>query len=173
KVPLTLAILKGLLVYADGKTYALPVSSVTEIIHATANDIHMVDGREVIWLREHVLPLLDVVPAASDVVPAAVGRKSGAQRRNRGSFYAVVVQVNGARYALAVDELGGEEELVIKGIHDGLVTTVLVIGASILVKGRVALLLNLLAVVGRTAPTTTAPMLPPAPTHEPRAGGLA
>src|SRR5207249_4248023 len=88
KVPLTLAMLKGLLVHADGKTYALPVSSVAEIIRATSNDIHMVDGREVIWARENVLPLLRIGSARRDL-----------------HFYGVVVSVNGARYALAVDEL--------------------------------------------------------------------
>src|SRR5205814_2856248 len=112
KVPLTLAILKGLLVHADGKTYALPVSSVSEIIRATPNDIHIVDGRDVIWLRENVLPLLQISRSrqSAAVDPAAI-KNTKAARSSPESFYAVVVTVNGGRYAFAVDELGGEEEL--------------------------------------------------------------
>ena len=137
KVPLTLAIIKALMFRVAEKLYAVPLSSVVEIIRAQDSEVHLVDRREVVRLREEVLPLVRL-KALID----------GDQSRNK-KMFVVVVQQGDRKHGLVVDRLVGEEELVIKALDDHLVATDLVSGASILGDGTVVLILNLHAVVTR------------------------
>jgi two-component system chemotaxis sensor kinase CheA len=137
KVPLTLAIIKALMFRVSDKLYAVPLSSVVEIIRAQDDEVHLVDRREVIRLREEVLPLVRLRSLVDQAANAAK------------KLFVVVVQQGDRKYGLAVDRLVGEEELVIKALDDHLVATDLVSGASILGDGTVVLILNLHAVVTR------------------------
>jgi two-component system chemotaxis sensor kinase CheA len=139
KVPLTLAIIKALMFRVTEKLYAVPLSSVVEIVRAQAAEVHIVERREVIRLREEVLPLVRL----SSVIAGEQGSKK--------KLFIVVVQQGDRKYGLAVDRLVGEEELVIKALDDNLVATDLVSGASILGDGSVVLILNLHAVVSRAS----------------------
>lgn len=136
KVPLTLAIIKALLFRVGERIYAVPLASVVEITRATQNEIHVVDHRDVIQLRDQVLSLVHLNKLARQ--PATSGR-----------MFIVVVALADRHFGLVVDHLVGEEELVIKALDDHLVATDLVSGASILGDGTVVLILNLATVVTR------------------------
>ena len=136
QLPLTLAIIKALLFRVDQRLYAIPLNGVAEIARAQETDLHLVDGYEVLQLRNQVLPLV------------RLGRPS-AQRSGAGAgkIFILVIASGERKLGLIVDALEGEEELVIKALDDQTVATDLVSGASILGDGRVVLIVNLAAVL--------------------------
>jgi two-component system chemotaxis sensor kinase CheA len=136
RVPLTLAIIKALLFRVDERMYAVPLSSVVEITRASRCDVKRVDTHDMIRLRDQVIPLIDL--------HALNHQGSTAQK-----IFLVVVAVADRKFALVVDRLAGEEELVIKALDDQLVATELVSGASVLGDGTVVLILNTASVVAR------------------------
>ena len=137
KVPLTLAIIKALMFRVSGRLYAIPLTSVVEITRAQESEVHTVDRREVIRMREEVLPLV------------RLDRMLEGTHQPQKKLFIVVISQGDRKYGLVVDRLVGEEELVIKALDDHLVATELVSGASILGDGTVVLILNLHAVVSR------------------------
>jgi two-component system chemotaxis sensor kinase CheA len=144
KLPLTLAIIKALMFRIEGKLYAIPLNTVSEIARTRENDLHMVDAWEVVQLRGQVLPLM------------RLGRRPSAEREEAsGKIFVLIINFGGRKLGLIVDSLEGEEELVIKSLDDETVATDLVSGASILGDGRVVLIMNMAAVVERfTAPAS-------------------
>jgi two-component system, chemotaxis family, sensor kinase CheA len=140
KVPLTLAIIKALLFRAAERLYAVPLASVTEIARTGDGEFHKVDNREVWQLRDQILTLVRLGRLA--------GRKAAARSRSK-KLFIVVIAMGDRKFGLVVDELVGEEELVIKALDDHLVATELVSGASILGDGTVVLILNIPAVIAR------------------------
>jgi two-component system, chemotaxis family, sensor kinase CheA len=145
KLPLTLAIIKALLFQVQQRLYAIPLNSVVEIARTRESEVHQVDHYEVLQLRNQVLPLV------------RLGRpRSDDPDRGTNKLFVLVISVGERKFGLIVDELEGEEELVIKALDDHAVSTDLVSGASILGDGRVVLILNLSAVVehfARSRPT--------------------
>jgi two-component system chemotaxis sensor kinase CheA len=147
-LPLTLAIIRALLVGVAGRTYALPLESVQEITRIDADSVHSVEGRQVTELRGELLRLVrlrDLLGAGPD--------------QPRRSLFTVIVSHAGRRYGIIGDELMGEEELVIKGLDDQTISTDLVSGASILGNGTVVLVLNVVVVIDRSS--RIAPPPPP------------
>jgi two-component system chemotaxis sensor kinase CheA len=136
RVPLTLAIIRALLFRVGTKLYAVPLASVTEIARAYEHEIHRVDGREVLNMRDQVLTLVRLSKM-----------DAGYQAPATEKMFVVIVTHGDRKFGLIVDRMVGEEELVIKAIDDHLVATELVSGASILGDGTVVLILNLAAVV--------------------------
>ncbi len=138
RLPLTLAIIKALLFRVRRRLYAIPLNAVAEIARARESDLHQVDNREVLQLRNYVLPVI------------RLGSRDEQQAEGKDPRIFILVMAMGERrYGLLVDSLHGEEELVIKPLNDHTVETDLVSGASILGDGRVVLILNLSAVVDR------------------------
>ncbi len=138
RLPLTLAIIRALLFRVEQRLYALPLNAVAEIARTVEENIHQVEHYDVLQLRNDVLPLL------------RLGQKpaEGPETARRKVF--ILVIHNGERkFGLVVDELEGEEELVIKALDDQSITTDLVSGASILGDGRVVLILNMIALMDR------------------------
>jgi two-component system chemotaxis sensor kinase CheA len=142
KLPLTLAIIKALLFQVQQRLYAIPLNSVVEIARTREGEVHQVDHCEVLQLRNQVLPM----------VRLGRPRASGPDSANT-KLFVLVISVGERKFGLIVDELEGEEELVIKALDDHAVSTDLVSGASILGDGRVVLILNLSAVVDHFART--------------------
>jgi len=138
QLPLTVAIIKALLFRVENRLYAVPLNAVAEIARATESDLHRVDHREVLQLRDYVLPAI------------RLGRRPE-ERPGRGSpkIFILVIAVGERKFGLLVNSLEGEEELVIKALDDHTIETDLVSGASILGDGRVVLILNLAAVIDR------------------------
>ena len=138
RLPLTLAILRALLFRVDNRLYALPLNAVAEITRTTEENIHQVEHYEVLQLRDDVLPLLRLSSARQP------GSESGSSK-----VFVLVINHGDRKFGLVVNELAGEDELVIKALDDQSVKTDLVSGASILGDGRVVLILNLIALIER------------------------
>jgi two-component system, chemotaxis family, sensor kinase CheA len=136
KVPLTLAIIKALLFRVSGRIYAVPLASVMEITRIRRSAIHRVDNHDVIQLRDDVLSLVHLHGLTREANDAA-------------KMFVVVTSLGDRKFGLVVDQLVGEEELVIKALDDHLVATDLVSGASILGDGTVVLILNIASVVAK------------------------
>jgi len=136
QLPLTLAIIKALLFRVEHRLYAIPLGAVGEIARADESDLHLVDGCEMLQLRNQVLPVIRL-----GALPKFV------ESERRGKIFVLVINMGERKFGLLVNSLEGEEELVIKALDDQTVETDLVSGASILGDGRVVLILNLTALV--------------------------
>jgi two-component system chemotaxis sensor kinase CheA len=132
--------MQALLFRAANRLYALPLGSVVEIARTTSHMIHTVEHREVLQLRDEIVPLVRVDQLEEKKAPASAGKDK---------IFVIVVSLGDRRFGLVVDRVEGEEELVIKALDDNLVATELVSGASILGDGTVVLILNVAAVVDR------------------------
>ena len=144
RVPLTLASIQTLLFRVGGRLFAVPLSSVIEITRINEQEVHRVDQREVLRLREQILTLvrLSKLSRLHAVEPTNEKKKK--------NFVVVIGQAE-KRFGLVVDSMVGEEELVIKALPSELVSSDLVSGASILGDGTVVLILNVPAIVARLA----------------------
>jgi two-component system chemotaxis sensor kinase CheA len=125
RLPLTLAIIRALMFRVERRLYALPLNAVAEIARTVEEDIHQVEHYDVLQLRNEVLPLL----------------RLGSKPRNgpetaRRKVFVLVINSGDRKFGVVVDELAGEEELVIKALDDQSITTDLVSGASILGDGE-------------------------------------
>ena len=134
RLPLTLAIIKAILFRVEHRLYAVPLNAVAEMARAHQTDIHLVDGHEVLQLRKEVLTLVRLGRPAE-----SAGNK----------LFVLVVSHAGQKLGLVVDELAGQEELVIKALDTNFLSCDLISGVSILGDGRVVLILNLAAVAER------------------------
>jgi two-component system, chemotaxis family, sensor kinase CheA len=146
RAPLTLASIQTLLFRVGGRLFAVPLSSVVEITRVTDPEIHRVDQREVLRLRDQILTLVRLNNLSRlrsiDTQPA------------RRKHFVIVIGAAEKRFGLVVDSLVGEEELVIKALPGEIVTSDLVSGASILGDGTVVLILNVPAVLARLSRST-------------------
>ena len=136
RVPLTLAIINALLFRVAERLYAVPLASVVEIARVAEAEVHHVENRDVIRLRDEILALVYLQGAANKTA-------------HGNTMLIVVVSLGERKFGLVVDRMVGEEELVIKALDDHLVATELVSGASILGDGTVVLILNIAAVISR------------------------
>jgi two-component system chemotaxis sensor kinase CheA len=143
RAPLTLASIQTLLFRVGGRLFAVPLSSVVEITRITDPDIHRVDQREVLRLRDQILTLvrLDHLSRLRSIDTQPIRKK----------HFVIVIGAAEKRFGLIVDSLVGEEELVIKALPGEIVSSDLVSGASILGDGTVVLILNVPAVLSRLA----------------------
>jgi two-component system, chemotaxis family, sensor kinase CheA len=144
RMPLTLASIQTLLFRVSGRLFAVPLSSVIEITRIHDQEIHRVDQREVLRLREQILTLVRL-SALSRI--HAVDDPSTKKKKN----FVVVIGQAEKRFGLVVDSMVGEEELVIKALPGEIVSSDLVSGASILGDGTVVLILNVPAILSRLA----------------------
>ncbi len=133
KLPLTLAIIRGLLVNVSSTTYVLPLGSVIETILLNKDDIQTVSGREVIILRGETTPLLWLSETF------CCGTKEDSFNSENQCFV-VIVAYQGSHVGLVVDNLVGEQEVVIKSLSDYCGDVRGITGATILGNGNVALI---------------------------------
>jgi two-component system, chemotaxis family, sensor kinase CheA len=143
RAPLTLASIQTLLFRVGGRLFAVPLSSVVEITRINDAEIHRVDRREVLRLREQVLTLVRLTSLGK--IHAVESNPEAKKKRN----FVIVIGAAEKRFGLVVDSLVGEEELVIKALPAEIVSSDLVSGASILGDGTVVLILNVPAVLSR------------------------
>lgn len=136
KLPLTLAIIKALLVNVGANIYCLPLSSVTETLHTHSSEVSTVKTREVIVNRGQVLPLV------------RLRRLFGEPEAERQEYiYIVVVLFDGEQVGLVVDSLIGEQEVVIKSLTKYIGDVPGLSGATILGDGRVGLIVDVPSLV--------------------------
>jgi len=141
RAPLTLASIQTLLFRVGGRLFAVPLSSVVEISRIADHEIHRVDQREVLRLRDQILTLvrLSELSRLRSIDTQPVKKK----------HFVIVIGAAEKRFGLLVDSLVGEEELVIKALPAEIISSDLVSGASILGDGTVVLILNVPAVLSR------------------------
>jgi two-component system chemotaxis sensor kinase CheA len=144
RAPLTLASIQTLLFRVGGRLFAVPLSSVVEITRIREDEIHMVDQREILRLRDQLLTLVRL--NRLDHIHAVTASPASPTKKTR---FVIVIGAAEKRFGLLVDSLVGEEELVIKALPSDIVSSDLVSGASILGDGTVVLILNVPAVVSR------------------------
>jgi two-component system chemotaxis sensor kinase CheA len=145
RAPLTLASIQTLLFRVGGRLFAVPLSSVVEITRVTDEEIHRVDRREVLRLREQVLTLVRLNQLSQ--IHAVDSPRDETTKKKR--TFVIVIGAAEKRFGLLVDSLVGEEELVIKALPSDIIASDLVSGASILGDGTVVLILNVPAVLQR------------------------
>ncbi|MFQ5427419.1 MAG: chemotaxis protein CheA [Thermodesulfobacteriota bacterium] len=139
RLPLTLAIIQILIVKSGDEIYGIPLANVVENIRLRPQDVKTIEGREVVRIRDSVLP---VARLQSIVRPGAVS-----QVADNGKIYLVVIGVGEKRFGLLVDELYGQEEIVMKSMGEYMKGTEGVAGASITGDGKVVLILDVASVL--------------------------
>lgn len=163
KLPLTLAIIRGLLVKVGGGVYALPLGAVVETLKIAECDIHRVNQRETVMQRGRVLPIIRLqnlfsthnavtfqhnTAAASKVSPhSAEDKQDETPRIPSQPRYLVVVGIGMKQVGLMVDSLVGEQEVVIKSLGRYLGEIRGISGATILGNGSVALIVDINSLV--------------------------
>ena len=136
KLPLTLAIIQGLMVRVQSEIYVLPISSVIESIRISPKEIKSIDNYEVINVRNEVLSLLRL--------SRLFNLKKSEELE---SYFVVIVGINDKKMGLLVDSLIGEEDIVIKPLKDKYTTTPGIAGATVLGDGTVSLILDVSQIV--------------------------
>ncbi|SDR97590.1 two-component system, chemotaxis family, sensor kinase CheA [Halopseudomonas litoralis] len=142
KVPLTLAIMPTLMVMLNNQAFALPLVSVNEIYSLDLSRTNVVDGQEVILVRDKALPLFWL---KRWLMPGAE------QSADRSAASVVIVSVGTQRVGFVVDQLVGQEEVVIKPLGRMLHGTAGMAGATITGDGRIALILDIPGLLKRYA----------------------
>jgi two-component system chemotaxis sensor kinase CheA len=139
KLPLTMAILPSLLTVIGDVVYAVPVESVVEIVRAKTADCATVHGVRTVQVRGRVISLVEL----SDIF----GSGTPVRRERAGDVTVVIVGADGDELGLAVDDLIGEEDVVIKSLAENYRNIGGLAGASILGDGRVSLILDVAALI--------------------------
>jgi two-component system chemotaxis sensor kinase CheA len=135
RLPLTLAIIQALMVMVANENYAIPLNGIKETITVDVNQIKEVRGQEVILFRGSILPLIRL----SKVVES--------ESFSKGDLTIVIVKKGDKSLGIVVDELIGQQEIVIKPIGKLLMNIKLIAGATILGDGKVALIIDINSLV--------------------------
>lgn len=140
RLPLTLAIMDGMSVGVGEEVYILPLSSVVESFQVNAADVSSVtQGSQLVKVRDEYMPVIELEKVFG------VPRTEASQR----SDIMVVVESDGSRVALLVDELLGQHQVVVKNLESNYRKVPNVSGATILGDGTVALILDTSSLVRR------------------------
>ncbi len=134
QVPLTLAIMPTLMVILEGQAFALPLVNVNEIFNLDLTKTNIVDGQQVIIVRDQALPLFHLKRWL-------IGGKHDESLPEQG--HVVIVTVGTQRVGFVVDQLVGQEEVVIKPLGTILHGTPGLSGATITGDGRIALIIDI------------------------------
>ena len=132
RLPLTLAIIQALMVVVGGEKYAISLGSIQTIEDISPNDIKLVENKEVISLRGNVIPLIrltEVLDVESTRTP-------------EDNLVVVIVKKGDKMAGLVIDELIGQQEIVIKSLGKYIKQCKFISGATILGDGEVALILD-------------------------------
>ncbi len=132
-LPLTLAIIQALMVNVGKEQYALPLASIEETTIVTPSDIEKVREQEVIRLRDTIVPLVNL----HHILDVQGNGVYSEQEK-----FAIIVKKGDRKAGLIVDELIGQQEVVIKSLGSYLIDVKGFTGATILGDGRVALILD-------------------------------
>lgn len=143
KVPLTLAIMPTLMVKLADQAFALPLASVLEILDLDLTVTNVVDGQLVVMVRNKALPLFYL----SDWLV----NDPNYERKKKATSHVVVVNASGRQVGFVVDQLIGQEEVVIKALGAKLQGLEGLAGATITGDGKIALILDVPGMMKRYA----------------------
>jgi two-component system chemotaxis sensor kinase CheA len=136
RLPLTLAILDGMSVGIGGQTFILPLGSIVESLQITDEELKTVSGDgKLLRVRGEYLPLIELHEVFS-ISEAVTDLRKG---------IAVIVEAEGKKTALLVDELLGQHQVVIKSLESNFRKVPGMSGATIMGDGKVALILDVMA----------------------------
>lgn len=131
RLPLTLAIIQGLLVRVGRETYSIPIASVVESVRVKKEEINTIDNYEVLNVRNEVISVL------------RLSRLFGIRTNEDGEYcFVVIVGSQDKKIGIMVDALIGEEDVVIKPLKDQFTQSPGIAGASILGDGSVSLIID-------------------------------
>jgi two-component system, chemotaxis family, sensor kinase CheA len=132
KLPLTLAIIDGLVVGVGKERYIVPIFAVKELLRPTEGMVGTVEGREIALVRDRVLPVVRLF------------RRFGVTPRTEDPMDSLLIltESHGVDYCLLVDALVGKQEVVIKSLGDTMKNLPGVAGGAILGDGRIALIVD-------------------------------
>ena len=133
KLPLTLAIIQAMLVKVQNEMYAIPLGSIDSTINITPDDIKTVQNKEVIVLRGEIIPIARL----GEVLSVPKGEDT-----NEEDIFVVVVHVGDHKMGIVVDNLIGQQEIVIKTLGKLLSGLKMLAGATVLGDGHVAMILD-------------------------------
>ena len=139
KVPLTLAIMPTLMVMIAEQVYALPLASVVEIFNFDESMVKIVDGQEVVLIRNKPLPIYHLDNWLSNTKQDIEGKR------------VVVVNAAGKEFGFVVERLLGQEEVVIKPLGSLLQGTKGMSGATITGDGKISLILDVPGLMNKYA----------------------
>ncbi len=131
KLPLTLAIIKALLITCHNQTYAMPIQSVRENLLVTFDQIKTVSQQKVIVIRDEILPLYDLTEVMYADKP-----------EHEDIISVIVVESQGEKLGFIVDDIIGQQEIVIKSLPESLGEISGISGATVLGNGDVALIID-------------------------------
>ncbi len=137
KLPITLAIIQGLLVKIDTEIVVIPLNTVIEVVRVNRDDIYSIGQSEVINLREMVIPLVDLKDS--------LYRRGETEKRDW--HYIVIVGIAEKRFGLKVDKLLGQEEIVIKSLGKYLGNIKGIAGSTIMGDGTVVMIADIADIV--------------------------
>ncbi len=131
-VPLTLAIMEAMTIAIGGETYVLPLACVVESLSVASDELHALPGHgDTLRVREEYLPVLHL------------GRLFPPQKpREQAAGIAVIVETDGSKAALLVDELVGQQQVVVKSLETNFRKVPGLSGATVMGDGSVALILD-------------------------------
>ncbi|MDH4653985.1 MULTISPECIES: chemotaxis protein CheA [unclassified Pseudomonas] len=140
RLPLTLAILDGLIVAVARTHYVIPLTYIVESLQPKAEDIRGLGGEEgaVIRVRGEYLPLLSLHDLLGESTPPLPAEQS----------IVVILEADGRHFALLVDDLVGQQQVVIKSLEQNFRRIEGIAGATIMGDGSVALILDVDALPG-------------------------
>ena len=147
QLPLTLATTKALMVSANSTTYALPLVSVTEALSEADADIHSVGGKRTLRLRNHLLPVVDLASALGDY---------SNYRRGEGSRFVVAARHGERQVGFIVDDLLGEQDVVVKSLGGLIGNRRGLTGATILGDGTLGLIVDTASLIAEQSNFETA-----------------
>ena len=132
RLPLTLAIIQSLMVVIGGEKYAVPLGTIQTIESVAPNEIKHVAQKEVINLRGSVIPIIRM-----NEVLGCISEKDPKE-----DYVIVIVQKGDKQAGLVIDELTGQQEIVIKSLGKYINKSKVISGATILGDGEVALIID-------------------------------
>lgn len=138
RLPVTASILRSLVVRTDGEDYAIPLTAVTETQRTDPEQIHWMNHSRVLRWRGRVVSVLDLGETFDTAEP---GERDG---------FLVIIEVNGRYRALAIDEIAGIHDIVVKGLDHIVGTPTGISGSTILGDGRVIMILDPAALASLT-----------------------
>ncbi|PKL87444.1 MAG: chemotaxis protein CheA [Ignavibacteriae bacterium HGW-Ignavibacteriae-2] len=134
KLPLTLAIISGMVVELSREQVIIPLSSVVEVLRVHTEDIYTINTKEVIKVRERVIPLVDI---DQDIFGTVSSQKSNVFQ------FIVVVGVAEKQYGIKVNRMIGQQEVVIKSLGNYLKKVEGIAGSTIMGDGKVIMILDI------------------------------
>jgi two-component system chemotaxis sensor kinase CheA len=133
-LPLTLAVMDGMVIKVGLETYVIPMSAIVECLRPRSNEMHnLLGGRGVLQLRGNVVPLVHL----GDLLDVGAAPSASEER------VVIIADVgDNTRFGIIVDELCGHQQVVVKSLEESYGAVPGVAGATILGNGRVALILD-------------------------------